>query len=140
MECVTAKSSTIFIATSSATRVYRSLGEVPPHLLAKLQTSVSGTNSATIIIADRRGREELVRALQGQRSHVQSRLAEAIRSRNSGEREKSEKQSFSLRRWLERFVPVALGASLWFLSNRMKAFSGSYISWNRRYGGCDDCS
>src|SRR6185312_14678927 len=80
MEKLTAKSSTIFIATSDETRVYRSVGEVPPHLRRRLEASTSGSNSATILIADKRGREELVRALQGLPSEVQSRLANTLRT------------------------------------------------------------
>ena len=64
MATLTAKSSTIFIATDEGTRVYRSLDEVPPGLLRKLRTSTRGINSGTILIADKRGRQELERALQ----------------------------------------------------------------------------
>ncbi len=116
MARVTARSSTIFIATSEATRVYRSVEEIPPALRRKLQESTRGMNSATILIADKRGREELVRALQGQPSEVQCRLAETIRGQQQLEAQPSRKRRhfLSLRTWLELLVPLAVGASLWF--------------------------
>src|SRR5205823_5123778 len=58
-----------------------SVSEVPPPLRQKLQETTRSTNSATILIADRQGREELVRALQGEPSSVQCRLAETIRAK-----------------------------------------------------------
>src|ERR1700760_3880315 len=116
MTRLTARSSTIFIATSEKTRVYRSIAEVPPPLRRKLQDSTRGINSATILIADRRGREELVRALQGRPSEVQCRLANNIRSKDPAE---SATRRFHIpngvRIWLELLLPVAVGASLWFL-------------------------
>ncbi len=118
MEVMTAKSSTIFIAAGGdETRVYRSVDAVPAGLRRKLKDSTSGTNSATILIADKRGREELVRALQGQPSQVQCRLAETIRSRHVSEvtaDKKKQRFSGTLRTWLELLLPIAVGASLWF--------------------------
>lgn len=118
MEVMTAKSSTIFIAAGEdETRVYRSVDDVPVGLRRKLKDSTSGTNSATILIADKRGREELVRALQGQPSQVQCRLAETIRSRQASEvalDKKKQRFSGKLRTWLELLLPIAIGASLWF--------------------------
>lgn len=64
MTRLTTRSSTIFIASGDATRVYHSLSDVPPALRRKLESSTRGVHSATILIADRRGREELVKALQ----------------------------------------------------------------------------
>jgi hypothetical protein len=118
MEVMTARSSTIFIAAGGdETRVYRSVEDVPAALRRKLKDSTSGTNSATILIADKRGREELVRALQGQPSQVQCRLAERNRSRQVSEvtaDKKKQPVAGSLRTWLELLLPVVIGASLWF--------------------------
>ncbi len=120
MTRLTAKSSTIFITHGEKTNVYRSLSDVPPGLRRKLQESTQGMNSATILIADKRGREELVRALQGQPSDVQCRVAETIRAKERVGRPRSRgRSSFSLRTWLELLVPVAIGASLWlFIGSR----------------------
>jgi hypothetical protein len=110
-----ARTSTIFIATGTGTHVYRSMAEVPPPLRRKLHSSTTGMNSATILIADKRGREELVRALQGQPSEVWSLLA-GIRSGQVHEAPSPRRRRLpSVRTWLELFLPVAVGASLWFL-------------------------
>jgi hypothetical protein len=110
-----ARSSTIFITTGNVTHVYRSMSEVPPPLRRKLHSSTTGMNSATILIADKRGREELVRALQGQPSDVWS-LLTGTRSRHVDEPPKPARRRLpSIRTWLELFLPVAIGASLWLL-------------------------
>ena len=59
MQRVTVKTSTIFIAKGGKTQVYRSVSEVPPRLRKELEESTNSFNSATILIADRRGREEI---------------------------------------------------------------------------------
>lgn len=119
MEKLTAKSSTIFIATSDQTRVYRSVGEVPPDLRRRLEKSTSGSNSATILIADKRGREELVRALQGLPSEVQSRLATTLRTgqKRSPRAGVRRRRRMSLRLWLEILAPVAVGFTVWLLTS-----------------------
>jgi hypothetical protein len=78
MNRVTVKTSTIFIAKGGKTRVYHSVNDVPPRLRKQLEDSTNGFNSATILIADRRGREEIVRALNGLPSGLRSRLASSL--------------------------------------------------------------
>ncbi len=120
MAVLTAKSSTIFVATDEGTSVYRSIKDIPGPLRRKLQDSMQGMHSATILIADKRGREELIRALQGRPSSVQCRLAEVHRAHQEKPQAAAEQQSKSrvrlgsLRSWLELLLPVAVGASLWF--------------------------
>jgi hypothetical protein len=117
MAQLTARSSTIFIATGRETRVYRSVDDVPPELRQKLVSCTHGINSATILIADKHGREELVRTLQGQPSDVECRLLDSLRPRRP-EQESSEPEKKSrlqsIRTILELLLPVAVGASLWF--------------------------
>ncbi|HEY7302714.1 MAG TPA: hypothetical protein VH601_01265 [Bryobacteraceae bacterium] len=99
------------------TRVYRSVDDIPPRLRRRLVESTQGMNSATILIADKRGRAELVRALQGRSTEVQCRLVDTIRARQVDETTKSQKHRFELRSWrtwLEFLLPMVLGASLWF--------------------------
>lgn len=119
MEKLTAKSSTIFIATHEETRVFRSVREVPPELRKRLEETTSGANSATILIADKRGREELVRALQGLPSEVQSRLANTLRANQKRQAAFTPKQKHrrQLRIWLEILAPVAVGFSVWLLTS-----------------------
>ena len=78
MHRVTVKTSTIFIAKGGKTHVYHSVNDVPPRLRKQLEDSTNGFNSATILIADRRGREEIVRALNGLPSGLRSRLASSL--------------------------------------------------------------
>ena len=116
MATLTARSATIFIASGDHTGVYRSVDEVPPEFRRKLIETTNGMNSATILIADKRGREELVRAWKGHRSEVRSRLVDTIRSKQTASIERSRFAGLkSPRAWLEFLLPVAIGASLWFL-------------------------
>jgi hypothetical protein len=118
MAQLTARSSTIFIATGHETRVYRSVEDVPPELRQKLVSCTRGINSATILIADKHGREELVRSLQGRPSEVECRLVENIRSRQTEPEaapvQETKSRLQSIRTILELLLPVAVGASLWF--------------------------
>jgi len=79
MSRVTLKSSTIFISVGDKTRVYRSVEDVPPPLRKKLEQSTNGIHSATILIADRRGREEILRAIRGG-SNLKTRLTSSFGS------------------------------------------------------------
>ncbi len=116
---LTAKTSTIYIATADETHIYRSVGEVPPPLRRRLEETTTGSNSATILIADKRGRAELVRALQGQPSDVQSRLARTIQSRRAkaeAERVPEPPKSHTrVRFWAELLLPFGVGVALWLL-------------------------
>ncbi len=117
MALVTTRSSTIFIATGESTQVFHSVNEVPRLLRRRLNETTQSTSSATILIADKRGREELVRALQGEPSRVHCRLADTIRARQS-ERAALQRRQISVRyvrRCLELLVPLAIATSLWFL-------------------------
>jgi hypothetical protein len=78
MQRVTLKTSTIFISKGDRTRVYHSVGEIPQGLRKELEASTNGFNSATILIADRRGREEVRRALKGMPSALRSRFAPSL--------------------------------------------------------------
>ena len=118
MPQLTARSSTIFIAIGQKTRVYRSVDDVPFPLRRRLVESTHGMNSATILIADKRGRAELVRALQGRSTDVQCRLVEVLRSRKPNETTEARGRWFELRswrRWIEFLLPMVLGVSLWLL-------------------------
>ena len=117
MARITTKTSTVFIATADHTRVYKSVAEVPAHLRRRLQQSTNGINSATILIADRRGREELVRALQGLPSEVRSRLADNLRAAQRRAPRPAARQDSAVPLWLELLLPIAAAVSLWLLSD-----------------------
>jgi hypothetical protein len=124
MAHLTAKSSTIFISAEGETKVYRSVDEVPAKMRRRLVESTQGVNAATILIADKRGREELVRALQGRPSDLQCRVVDTLRSRKNEPAAAKLRPSLwsrpiwqrlkSLRTWLELLVPVIIGTSLWY--------------------------
>jgi hypothetical protein len=61
-ESGTVKTSSIIIANGHKTSVYRTIDEVPLRLRRKLAQSTSGSNSGTLLIADRRGAQHLLRA------------------------------------------------------------------------------
>src|SRR5215208_3506042 len=83
MKTVTLKTSTIFVAVGRHAHVYKSVGEIPASLRLRLEKTTAGANSATIVIADRRGKEELVRAIQGQPSSIPLRLTEGARRKRA---------------------------------------------------------
>ena len=106
---MTLKTSTIFISVGEKTRVYRSVDDVPPKLRRKLSESTNGLNSATILIADRNGREELVKAIQGRPSQLQS--------RNTRDPQPAEPdQSITRRYWPQMIGIGILGLSMWLLA------------------------
>ena len=73
------QSSTVLISMDGADMVYRSVEDVPDRLRHRLLQSTNSPNSATILIADRRGRQEIAKAMRhlpgsGQRRLLQSLL------------------------------------------------------------------
>jgi hypothetical protein len=113
MHRVTVKTSTIFIAKGGRTHVYHSVNDVPPHLRKQLEDSTNGFNSATILIADRRGREEIVRALNGLPSGLRSRLASSLApSARAASKPARPVQQFLRENWAEVLLSGAGVAAL----------------------------
>lgn len=115
MSRLTVKSSTIFISMGGKTQVYRSVEDVPPRLRKRLEQSTNGINSATILIADRRGREEIVRAIRGLPSGVRSRLSSTIAVEHETPRPILPRPADLLRNWVEVVLPFALGTLVYVL-------------------------
>lgn len=84
MDRTTIKTSTIFVSVGKHTKVYRTMEEVPAPLRQKLIESTTGLNSATILIADRRGKEEIDRILRTMPKGISARLAEAGNAEAAG--------------------------------------------------------
>ncbi len=61
---VVMKTSAVLIAAGGERQVFSSVNDVPPSLRKLLQDTTSGANAATILIADRRGKEEIAKALE----------------------------------------------------------------------------
>jgi hypothetical protein len=58
------QTSTVLISSGGSDLVYRSVEDVPIRLRTKLLKFTNGRNSATILIADRRGRREVAKAMR----------------------------------------------------------------------------
>lgn len=104
MDRLTVKTSTIFISVGAKTKVYRSVDDVPPKLRRKLQESTTGLNAATILIADRNGREEIVKALRGLPSGLRPRAAKTIRRVT---------RRMDWKTWAEILLPGLVGLLIW---------------------------
>jgi hypothetical protein len=115
MPRVTLKSSTIFISVGNKTEVYRSVADVPPSLRKKLEQSTNGINSATILIADRKGKEEIVRAIRGLPSNLRSRLATSLKEESHAEETSPGRWTALWQDWAEFLLPAAIGVAVWWL-------------------------
>ena len=116
MPRVTLKSSTIFISVGDRTEVYRSVDEVPPSLRKKLEESTNGIHSATILIADRRGREEIMRAIRGSgKGDLKTRLTASLANETPEETIPVNPLLAWVREFAEILIPGALGFLTWFL-------------------------
>jgi len=72
------QTSTVVISSGGAHMVYRSVDEVPVRLRTKLIKSTNGSNSATILIADRRGRKQISRVMRSLPANAQRRLMSSM--------------------------------------------------------------
>ena len=119
MSPMTIKTSTIFISKGGKTQVFKSVNEVPAPLRDELEKSTNGFNSATILIADKRGREEIVRALHGLPSGLRSRIVERMDNARPEPTPARAQQAaqFLRRNWMEILLPAAVGAAVWLALN-----------------------
>jgi predicted amidophosphoribosyltransferase len=74
------QTSTVLISTERADRVYRSVDDVPLRLRNRLLKTTNGANSATILIADRKGRKEIDKAMRKLPATQQRRMVHSILS------------------------------------------------------------
>jgi hypothetical protein len=102
---VVMKTSAVLIAAGDGPQVYPSVADVPTGLRRALQESTNGANAATILIADRRGKEEIARALE--------RIGESEDATTpvSGHR----LLGLSWRNWIGVAIGFATGAAAWLL-------------------------
>jgi hypothetical protein len=125
MNRLTVKTSTIFIAKGGRTKVYHSVQEVPPRLRKQLEESTNSFNSATILIADRRGKEEILKALNGLPASLRSRLAMSLATQPLNQPDlksdrlglRSRMARFLRHNWLEISLPTAVSVIIWIAFN-----------------------
>jgi hypothetical protein len=72
------QTSTVLISTGTSDRVYRSVEDVPARLRSRLLKTTNGVNSATILIADRKGRKEIDKAMRKVPGSPQRRMVQSI--------------------------------------------------------------
>jgi RNA polymerase subunit RPABC4/transcription elongation factor Spt4 len=72
------KTSTILISAENVQGVYHSVEDIPEPLRKKLLRSTNSLNSRTMLIADRRGRQEIARALKKLPGASRRRLSDAL--------------------------------------------------------------
>jgi hypothetical protein len=73
MSRYTLKSSTVFVSIGEETKVFRSVDDVPAEWVRYFERSKGRLRPQTILIADPKGREEILRGLQGLPSSVRPR-------------------------------------------------------------------
>lgn len=107
------------------TQVFRSPEEIPDVLRVQLVASTRGMNSATILIADRGGRAEIRKILNGEPSPLKSRLRADFLKRSLGDTPAAEGvpvvktqdswRDWRWRQWAELALPGMVGLGLWLL-------------------------
>ncbi len=111
-----------------STQVFRAPEDMPVALRKKLVNSTRGMNSATILIADRGGREEIRKVLNGEPSALKSRLrpdflrrslgapgVEATVARAADDDYRISWRQWGWRHWAELLLPGLAAVALWLI-------------------------
>src|SRR5882724_3937693 len=111
MSRYTLKSSTVFVSIGEETRVFRSVDEVPAEWIRYFEKSKGRLRPQTILIADPKGREEILRGLQGLPSSVRPRWNPAPTRSDTNDPEATEDHRFQ---WTTRQIlaEVSLAAMI----------------------------
>ena len=109
----TVKTSAILIADGHRTVFYRTVAEVPPELRRKLAESTAGSNAATVVIADRRGAQELLRT--NVRALIEESLSAAPGFRALVRDDFRQMARLLRSRWTGFAAPVLAAFLLWLL-------------------------
>ena len=126
MARTTLKTSTILAANGNGHRVFRSRDEMPDPLRQQMERSFNGNLAATVLIADPRGRDEILKTLRGESSALNEGVA-GIQRRPSVLAPVEEEEAPPERSWHQhRWVRVALALLLPVLSQRPSA---RFCSW-----------
>ncbi len=121
----TIKRTTVYISIGDKTEVFSTPEDIPAPLRKQLADSTRGMNSATILIADRGGRAEIRKILNGEPSPLKNRLRADFLKRSSGEPVPVASshpaalgrsfRNWRWRQWAELLLPGAVGLGLWLL-------------------------
>jgi hypothetical protein len=121
LEIKTFRTSTILIATDGKTRLYKSRSEMTPELRRDLQRTLNSSMAATILIADQKGRDEILKLLRGEPSALRGTQG-AIRRRirpESAQPIRTVLPAWLRSRWTRALIafliPAALGAGFYAL-------------------------
>jgi hypothetical protein len=141
MSKYTVKSSTVFVSVDDETRVFRSVDEVPPEWRRRFERPKGGLKPQTILIADRKGKEEIMRSLQGRPSSVTTRWkAGGSASPASSARQQQQSQlpgsvaskgfaaRLSVKRVLRGHGPLRASQQLWIEAGFVIALAGLIYS------------
>jgi len=113
---ITHKTSTILVSTGGKLRSFRTLEEIPEQVRQRLIRSTSGPYSATLLIADEAGRQEVLRSLRGQPSAVESRWMRSFSSPSESARPAQAEVGQRWRRVAEVALLAGIGLCLWLLA------------------------
>ena len=121
MEIQTFRTSTILIASDGKPRLYKSRSELSPQQRQDLQRTLNSPNAATILIADVRGREEILKLLRGEPSALRA-ASGAVRRRikpTATPAPRAVMPPWLRNRWVRAaiafLVPAAVGAGFYAL-------------------------
>jgi hypothetical protein len=111
------RKSIVMIAAGKKRVMYGSVDEVPDDLRQTLLKSTKGLNSATILIADRRGRDQIARAIRTLPAEAQDRLSRLM---PSGKGEPEPESRSKVWAWTVQVALMTLAGMaatvLWFIA------------------------
>ena len=111
------QTSTVLISSGGADLVYRSAEEIPPGLRTRLLKSTGGRNSGTILIADRRGRQEIAKTIGKLPDAAPRQFAKALLGGRDGSR-RAERLTAGQKRGMAAVVLLlALALVAWVLAH-----------------------
>lgn len=111
--------STVFVSVGNSIKVYRSIDDVPDEVREKLRDTPGEWDSATIIIADERGKEEVIRALQRQRSALNLQVLGGCDGTESTYAWRVVNWVYRRRKWLALSAAPAAALLIWFVLSRL---------------------
>jgi hypothetical protein len=120
MSRYTLKSSTVFVSIGEETKVFRSVDDVPSEWVRYFERSKGRLRPQTILIADPKGREEILRGLQGLPSSVKPRWNPASLRPGSKTAKSNPRIRWTTRQILVEVsiaMGIGLGIALAFLYN-----------------------